>query len=172
MQPIRKVISFSEKYGLNSVIAGGLVAADELSAADIAVMVNGLDNLPSNFDALGSRLDNAALLHGAGVQVLFTSGETHNARKIRQGAGTAVAHGMPHEAAVEAMTTAPSRIFGGPSGKSADLVIWSGDLRLRVTPLASSLTAKSRPWKRARANCLSAILLRDAGLGRLYQSLS
>ena len=71
---IRKVISFSEKYGLNSVIAGGREAwllADELSAADIAVMVNGLDNLPSNFDALGSRLDNAALLHGAGVQVLY-----------------------------------------------------------------------------------------------------
>ena len=146
---IRKVISFSDEYRLNSVIAGGREAwllADELAAADIPVMVNGLDNLPSNFDALGSRLDNAALLHDAGVQVLFTSGETHNARKVRQGAGTAVAYGMPHEAAVEAMTTAPSRVFGGrvralEVGNRADMVIWSGD-PLEVTSYATSVILK------------------------------
>lgn len=146
---IRKVISFSNEYRLNSVITGGREAwllADELAAADIPVMVNGLDNLPSNFDALGSRLDNAALLHDAGVQVLFTSGETHNARKVRQGAGTAVAHGMPHEAAIEAMTTAASRVFGGrvralEVGNRADMVIWSGD-PLEVTSYATSVILK------------------------------
>ena len=174
---IRKVISFSEKYGLNSVIAGGREAwllADELSAASIAVMVNGLDNLPSNFDALGSRLDNAALLHGAGVQVLFTSGETHNARKVRQGAGTAVAHGMPHEAALEAMTTAPSRIFGGRSrslevGNRADLVIWSGD-PLEVTSYATSviLDGEVTSMETRQSKLLERYLPESAGLGRAY----
>ena len=174
---IRKVISFSEKYGLNSVIAGGREAwllADELSAASIAVMVNGLDNLPSNFDALGSRLDNATLLHTAGVEVLFTSGETHNARKIRQGAGTAVAHGMPYEAAVEAMTTAPSRIFGGRSrslevGNRADLVIWSGD-PLEVTSYATSviLDGEVTSMETRQSKLLERYLPESAGLGRAY----
>lgn len=174
---IRKVISFSEKYGLNSVIAGGREAwllAEELASAGIAVMVNGLDNLPSNFDALGSRLDNAALLHGAGVQVLFTSGETHNARKIRQGAGTAVAHGMPHDAALEAMTTAPSRIFGGRSrslevGNRADLVIWSGD-PLEVTSYATSvmLDGEVTSMETRQSKLLERYLPEEAGLGRAY----
>jgi imidazolonepropionase-like amidohydrolase len=174
---IRKVISFSNEYRLNSVITGGREAwllADELAAADIPVMVNGLDNLPSNFDALGSRLDNAALLHDAGVQVLFTSGETHNARKVRQGAGTAVAHGMPHEAAVEAMTTAPSRVFGGrvralEVGNRADMVIWSGD-PLEVTSYATSVILKGEVTSMAtrQSKLLERYLPEDAGLGRAY----
>ncbi|MCH1460588.1 MAG: amidohydrolase family protein [Luminiphilus sp.] len=174
---IRKVISFSNEYRLNSVITGGREAwllADELAAADIPVMINGLDNLPSNFDALGSRLDNAALLHDAGVQVLFTSGETHNARKVRQGAGTAVAHGMPHEAAVEAMTTAPSRVFGGrvralEVGNRADMVIWSGD-PLEVTSYATSVILKGEVTSMAtrQSKLLQRYLPEDAGLGRAY----
>ena len=174
---ISKVISFSNEYRLNSVITGGREAwllADELAAADIPVMVNGLDNLPSNFDALGSRLDNAALLHEAGVQVLFTSGETHNARKVRQGAGTAVAHGMPHEAAIEAMTTAPSRVFGGRAralevGTRADMVIWSGD-PLEVTSYATSVILKGEVTSMAtrQSKLLERYLPEDAGLGRAY----
>ena len=174
---IRKVISFSNEYRLNSVITGGREAwllADELAAADIPVMVNGLDNLPSNFDALGSRLDNAALLHDAGVQVLFTSGETHNARKVRQGAGTAVAHGMPHEAAIEAMTTAASRVFGGrvralEVGNRADMVIWSGD-PLEVTSYATSVILKGEvtSMETRQSKLLERYLPEDAGLGRAY----
>ena len=174
---IRKVISFSNEYRLNSVITGGREAwllADELAAADIPVMVNGLDNLPSNFDALGSRLDNAALLHYAGVQVLFTSCETHNARKVRQGAGTAVAHGMPHEAAIEAMTTAASRVFGGrvralEVGNRADMVIWSGD-PLEVTSYATSVILKGEVTSMAtrQSKLLERYLPEDAGLGRAY----
>ena len=174
---ISKVISFSNEYRLNSVITGGREAwllADELAAADIPVMVNGLDNLPSNFDALGSRLDNAALLHDAGVQVLFTSGETHNARKVRQGAGTAVAHGMPHEAAIEAMTTAASRVFGGrvralEVGNRADMVIWSGD-PLEVTSYATSVILKGEvtSMETRQSKLLQRYLPEDAGLGRAY----
>ena len=176
---IRKVISFSNEYRLNSVITGGREAwllADELAAADIPVMVNGLDNLPSNFDALGSRLDNAALLHDAGVQVLFTSGETHNARKVRQGAGTAVAHGMPYEAAIEAMTTAPSRVFGGrvralEVGNRADMVIWSGD-PLEVTSYATCVILKGEVTSMAtrQSKLLERYLPEDAGLGRAYMN--
>lgn len=174
---IRRVIAFADEYRLNSVIAGGREAwllADELAEAAIPVMVNGLDNLPSNFDALGSRLDNAALLHKAGVQVLFTSGETHNARKVRQGAGTAVAHGMPYDAAIEAVTTAPSGVFGGRAraleiGNRADMVIWSGD-PLEVTSYATHviLNGKATSMETRQSKLLERYLPKDKGLGRAY----
>lgn len=174
---IRKVIAFSDQYNLSSVITGGREAwllAEDLAAAEIPVMINGLDNLPSNFDALGSRLDNAAVLDAAGVQVLFTSGGTHNARKVRQGAGTAVAHGMPYEAALEAMTTAPSRVFGGREraievGNRADIVIWSGD-PLDVTSYATSviLNGELRSMETRQSKLLERYLPEDAGLGRAY----
>jgi len=174
---IRRVISFSEEYRVNSVIAGGREAwllADELATAGIPVMVNGLDNLPSSFDALGSRLDNAALLHEAGVQVLFTSGGTHNARKVRQGAGTAVAHGMPYDAALEAMTTAPSRVFGGRPralevGNRADMVIWSGD-PLDITGYARRiiLNGEVTSMETRQSKLLERYIPKEAGLGRAY----
>ena len=56
----------------------------------VPVIVNSLDNLPSNFDSLGARMDNAALLSEAGVPVILTSGGGPNARKSRQVAGVAI----------------------------------------------------------------------------------
>ncbi len=77
------------------------------------MLLDALANLPSSFDSIGSRLDNAALLHRAGVSIAFTQfGESHNARKIRQLAGNAVAHGLPKDAALAALTARPAEIFG------------------------------------------------------------
>jgi len=81
--------------------------------------------------------------------VMFSSGETHNARKIRQVAGNAVANGLPHEVAIKAMTTTPAKIFGGESrlatvGAKADFVVWSGD-PLDVTSLAEAVVMGGIP---------------------------
>jgi imidazolonepropionase-like amidohydrolase len=134
------------------VVHGGReawIVADQLKAADIPVVLNALDNLPADFDSLGSRLDNAALLDQVGVTVMFSSGETHNARKIRQVAGNAVANGLPHKVAIKAMTATPAKIFGGESrlatvGAQADLVVWSGD-PLDVTSLAEAVVMGGIP---------------------------
>ena len=105
------------------------------------VVLAALDNIPTDFDRLGARLDNAVLLHNAGVQIAFRSENTHNAGWIRQGGGIAVANGLPYEAALAAMTRGPATIWGLEDrgslakGKTADLVIWSGD-PLEVTTLA------------------------------------
>ena len=53
-------------------------------------------------------------------------------RKVRQLAGNAVAHGMPAQAALAALTRVPAEVFGADPrvitrGARADLVIWSGD---------------------------------------------
>lgn len=135
---IRRAVAFAKSHGMKPVIAGGAeawVVAAELAHDDVPVMLDSLQNLPSNFDSIGSRLDNAALLHQAGVRIAFTQfGESHNARKIRQLAGNAVAHGLPKDAALAALTTRPAEIFGLGAdrgriarGRVADVVLWSGD---------------------------------------------
>ena len=113
---ILQALAFSQQHNLNAVISGGQeawIVREELAASGTPVVINALDNLPGSFDGLGARLDNAALLHEAGITLLFTSGETHNARKLRQVAGNAVANGLPYEVAIAAMTSLAAEIFGG-----------------------------------------------------------
>ena len=89
----------------------------------------------NRFESLGSRLDNAARLQAAGVLVAIEgSREFYNLRQERFNAGTAVANGMPYQAALAAVTANPARIWGLSDhtgtiepGKDADLVVWTGD---------------------------------------------
>lgn len=134
---ISAALRLAGRHDIEIVVRGGaeawLVAA-ELAAARVPVVLNPLDNLPARFETLAATLENAARLHRAGVMVAFASGDSHNARNLKQAAGNAVAHGMPHEAALAALTINPARIYGIEdsfgtleAGKDADVVIWSGD---------------------------------------------
>ena len=146
---IRRAVAFAKRNGMKPIIAGGAeawVVADELAREKVPVLLDALVNLPYNFDDIGARLDNATLLNKAGVRIAFTQfNESHNARKIRQLAGNAVAHGLPKDAAIAALTTAPAEIFGLAGergriarGQVADLVLWSGD-PLEVTSAADQV---------------------------------
>jgi hypothetical protein len=147
---ILQTLQFAEDRKIVPVIYGGAEAwmvAEQLAAARAPVILNPLQNLPGNFDRLGSRLDNAALLNARGVTVSFGGAESHNARKLRQMAGNAASHGLPKEAALAALTINPARIFGVArtfgsleEGKRADLVLWSGD-PLEVTTVADLVIA-------------------------------
>ncbi|HEY5758877.1 MAG TPA: amidohydrolase family protein [Steroidobacter sp.] len=152
---IVKTLAFAKRYGIKPVIAGGTeawVVADQLAEAKVPVIIDALNNLPNTFDQIGARLDNAALLHKAGVKITFTQFEdSHNARKVRQTAGNAVAHGMPKEAAVTALTADAADIFGLgatrgriAAGQVADVVLWSGD-PLDVTSVADQVWIAGRP---------------------------
>jgi imidazolonepropionase-like amidohydrolase len=64
----------------------------------------------------------------------FADPQPQNIRKLRQGAGIAVAHGLPPEAALAALTRNPAEVFGVAEhngsierGRVADLVLWSAD---------------------------------------------
>ena len=174
---ILQALAFSQQHNLNAVISGGQeawIVREELVASGTPVVINALDNLPGSFDGLGARLDNATLLHEAGVTLLFTSGETHNARKLRQVAGNAVANGLPYEVALAAMTSLPAEIFGGKPrmiapGLRADVVIWSGD-PLDVTSAADQviIDGKLDPMTSRQTELLKRYLPTDAGLGRAY----
>ena len=131
-----RAVALAEEEGLELVIAGaaeGWRVADRLAAAGVPVVLDPLVDLPKRFESLGATLDNAARLHAAGVRIAFLSGSSHNARNLRQAAGNAVAHGLPWEAALAAMTTVPAAIWGVEGygalapGMDADLVVWDGD---------------------------------------------
>ena len=174
---ILQSLTFSETHKLTAVISGGQEAwmvRDALADAGVPVVLNALDNLPGSFDGLGARLDNAALLHEAGATVLFTSGETHNARKLRQVVGNAIAQGFPYESAMAAMTSLPAEIFGGrprmiAPGLAADLVIWGGD-PFDVNSAADQviLDGQLDPMTSRQTQLLQRYLPVDAGLGRAY----
>jgi hypothetical protein len=147
---IRRVIAFAQREHLHAVVRGGEEAwrvAPELLAANVPVILDPLADLPETFDAVGSTLENAMLLARAGVKVAFSLGDPqpHNMRKVRQAAGVAVAHGLPWETALAALTRNPAEIFGVADrngsierGRPADLVLWSGD-PLEVTTLADAV---------------------------------
>lgn len=150
---IRQAIALAKDFKLRLAIMGADEAwrcADALAAAKIPVILDPMDNLPISFDQIGARLDNAAILGKAGVQMAFyASGNTiylsyDAGEAMREVAGLAVANGLPYEDALAAMTRNPAAIFGlndhyGTLAKDqeADLVIWDGD----------PLEPGTYPWK-------------------------
>lgn len=133
---ILSALRLAREYKLKIIIAGGIEAwqvTDELAKADVPVIVNTINNIPS-FDGLGARFDNAALLKAAGVAVLVVDNESGGPRNLRWAAGHAVRFGMKWDDALAAITLAPAKAFGLDksygsleAGKIANVVIWSGD---------------------------------------------
>ena len=166
---ILAALNIAREFKLRPVIAGGAEAwkvAPTLAAAKVPVIVYPLQQ-PSSFDAIGARDDNAAILDKAGVAVGISTGETHNARKLRQEAGNAVRSGLPYQAALAAITRVPAEALGMGArygtlavGKVANLVVWSGDpleigtqvldviIRGRRLPLKSRQSALLEKYRR------------------------
>jgi imidazolonepropionase-like amidohydrolase len=137
---IQAVIAMAAEYKLKVVLIGareGWKVAGEIAKAGIPVVLDPTNNLPGRFEGLGSTLDNAARLHVAGVKVaLAVMGDqvAYNARNLAYYGGLAVQNGLPHEAALAAITKTPAEIWGiaGATGtlergKDADVVIWDND---------------------------------------------
>lgn len=158
---IRRIIRYQRANpNLRFAIHGGAEAwqvASELAAARIPVIVDPMVNLPSSFERLSARLDNAALLSAAGVTVAIApapgSVDAHQARLALQLAGNAVANGMEWDAAFAAISRTPAEIFGvgGQLGRLernylADVVIWDGDpLQVTSAPTAVFIEGVEQP---------------------------
>ncbi|MBA2243963.1 MAG: amidohydrolase family protein [Gemmatimonadetes bacterium] len=143
---IQGAIRLAQEYNLRLIIEGateGWMVAEELARARVPVVVRVLENLPGSFERLGARYENAALLRQAGVQVILTSGDTHNARNLRQEAGNAVAYGLPYDEALRAITLYPAQLWGLQdygslaAGKVANVVVWDGDPLEIMTPVSA-----------------------------------
>ncbi|HWR95896.1 MAG TPA: amidohydrolase family protein [Arenimonas sp.] len=179
---IRQVLKLAQKYAIRIALVGATEAwraADQLAAAKVPVFIDAMEELPSSFEQIGSTLENAARLQRAGVSVSFINGNdgTHNARKIRQIAGNAVSHGLPWEAGLAGITSAPAKALGVDAqvgsievGKSADLVLWTGDpLDVASTATAMWLQGKETPLVSRQTQLRDRYLAPANGLPRAYQ---
>jgi imidazolonepropionase-like amidohydrolase len=158
---IVQALELAREYELRLVIVGGSEAwmvADRLADANVPVILDGLGNLPRDFDHLNARLDSASLLEKAGVRFAIGAAgaaQNHNARNITQSAGIAVANGLDWNAALASITLAPAEIFGVADeigsiepGKRADFVIWQADpLELTSFPAAVYIGGEAVPMQ-------------------------
>ena len=135
---IQQVLRLAREEGLKIILDGaeeGWLVADQIAAANVPVLLNPISNLPGNLETRAARMQNAAALDAAGVVIAIKGNDgAHRVRETRYNAGNAVSHGLPYDAAIEAITVNPARIFGMAgqfgelrAGAAADVVIWSGD---------------------------------------------
>jgi imidazolonepropionase-like amidohydrolase len=178
---IRQLLSWSARHNVRVAISGGAEAwklSPQLAAAKVPVFVNPLGNLPANFDEINATLDNAARLRAAGVAVSFAQGgdASHNARKVRQLAGNAVANGLPWEDGLAGLTRVPAEALGVGDrlgtiapGKRADLVLWSGDpLEVSTVAMQVWLDGRAIPMRSRQTELRDRYLRAENGLPRAY----
>lgn len=145
---IQQVLRLAREEGVKIILDGaeeGWLVADQIAAANVPVLLNPISNLPGSLETRAARMQNAAALDAAGVVIAIKGNDgSHRVRETRYNAGNAVSHGLPYEAAIEAITVNPARIFGMAgqfgelrAGAAADVVIWSGD---PLEPLSNAET--------------------------------
>lgn len=143
IKEIREVIGFKRLFDLDKVtIVGGRdawMATDLLKENDISVVVKRVNSLPRySQDPIDEAYSLPAKLSEGGVEFCFSmmgQMETSENRNLPFNIGTAIAYGVPYEAAVKAATLTPAKLLGIDDrtgsievGKEANFVISKGDL--------------------------------------------
>jgi imidazolonepropionase-like amidohydrolase len=157
---ILDAIEMARELKLKAVISGAAEAwkvIEALEKAKVPVLLSGSLHLPRReFDPYDSIYSSAAKLHAAGVPFAIRSqsggsSEGTALRNLPYEAATAVAFGLPEDAAVQAVTIAPARILGVAdqigsieAGKRANLVITAGHL-LQPTTSVLALFVDGEP---------------------------
>lgn len=135
---IQAAIRWAEEQRLRLVIVGGSEAwrvADLLREKQVPVILEGVHNMPN---AESEPYDEPFMLpkrlYEKGVRFCIASNDASNARNLPYHAATAVAHGLPRDEAIKAITLYPAQILGLAHrlgsievGKDANLVLLSGD---------------------------------------------
>ncbi len=135
---IEKALEWIAEKEIDAVLTGvaeGWRVADKIAAAGIPVITGPVLTTPSrDYDRYDAAYRNAGWMHDAGVTVAIRTQEVENVRNLPFNAGFAAAYGMDREAALEAVTIIPARIFGVEDrlgsievGKDATLFVADGD---------------------------------------------
>ena len=135
---IRNAVEFCDKQELRMILAGGEEAykvKDLLRSKGVPVILRPMLTLPPEEDDPYDRLlSQPAELAAAGVKFAFASFDNSFARRLGQNAANAVAHGLPYDEALKAVTIYPAQIFGLgdqigtiEQGKLANLIVTNGD---------------------------------------------
>lgn len=139
-QQILEALLFAEQAQLRPVILGGRDAwkcAELLARREVPVIYNAVFSLPAGVpgvprasEAWDSSYRAMAVMHAAGVRFCLSNRDAALAKQLPTDAGFAVAHGLPAEAALRAMTLSAAEILGVQDrlgslepGKDANIVI-------------------------------------------------
>jgi imidazolonepropionase-like amidohydrolase len=161
---IRTILELKREFPrLDLVLVGaseGWLVANEIAAAGVPVIADGLDDLPQGFDELGSTQSNVGRMVKAGVRVAINAAAMENPRNLNQYAGNLVAltripgaDGLSWGQAFAAISSVPAAIsgMGGKAGVLApgamgDLVVWDGDpLEVTSTPVKVFIDGVEQP---------------------------
>lgn len=135
---IKAAIEWAKKYNLNAILTGvadGWKVTKEIKESGFPVITGPVLTTPSRAsDKYDKPYANAGIMHKAGITVAIRTNDTENVRNLPYNAGFASAYGMGTDAALEAITIVPARIFGVDDmigsiekGKVANLFIADGD---------------------------------------------
>ena len=135
---IRNAVEFCDKQRLRMILAGGEEAykvKDLLRSKSVPVILRPVLSLPLDEDDPYDRLlSQPAELAASGVKFAFASFDNSFARRLGQNAANAVAHGLPYDEALKAVTLYPAQIFGLADqigtleqGKLANVIVTNGD---------------------------------------------
>ena len=161
---IRSTLALKREFPkLDLVLVGaseGWLVANEIAAAGVPVIADGLDDLPANFEELAATQSSIGRMVKAGVKVALNAAAMENPRNLNQYAGNLVAltrvpgaDGLSWGQAFAAITSVPASIsgMGGKAGVLApgamgDLVIWDGDpLEVGSTPVKVYIDGIEQP---------------------------
>ncbi len=151
---IRDAVEFCDKQKLKIILAGAAEAwkeKDLLRSKSVPVILRPtLAEPPEEDDAYDRLLSQPEELRAAGIKIAFGSFDNSFARRLGQNAANAVAHGLPYEEGLKAVTLYPAQMFGldaqlgtVESGKTANLIVTNGD-PLDVTTDVRYLFIKGR----------------------------
>lgn len=139
---IEEALAFARDERLRIVIVGGLEAwrvAAQLKQDDVPVIIGGTQVLPlRRHDPVDAVFANPARLQAAGVRFAIAGPgdgfSSSNERNLPYQAASAVAHGLPHDEGLKAVTLYPAQILGVADqlgslevGKQATLFVSDGD---------------------------------------------
>jgi imidazolonepropionase-like amidohydrolase len=135
---IRDAVEFCDKQKLKIVLAGGTEAwkeKDLLRSKSVPVILRPtLGEPPEEDDVYDRLLTQPEELRAAGIRIAFGSFDNSFARRLGQNAANAVAHGLPYEEGLKAVTLYPAQMFGldaqlgtVETRKTANLIVTNGD---------------------------------------------
>lgn len=133
---IEMALRLADEFHLRIILsdaAGAWRLAGQLAEKKIPVIVGPVLEEPSSMETLDVRLENAAILHHAGVPIAIQTGSANEVRDLPFEVEYAIANGLPEDVALAAVTLNPARFFGFEDrlgsldeGKQANLVVLDG----------------------------------------------
>ncbi len=157
----RRAIQFGDDLGIKIVLSGG---ADVWKAADLLAKKNipFIYNIPINnsiagiapaddYDPTDTAWSAPAVLQRAGVKLSFETLSAPEAKNLPRQVGIMCAYGLPHEAAIRALTLNAAQVLGVgdqmgslDAGKLANIIVTDGD-PLEVTTNVQNLFIAGKP---------------------------